>query len=307
MALMADAAKSILDRLKIKSRTGGTDYQLLLQLFCQEEFLRRLGQSQYNHNFILKGGLLLYCISGFRSRPTQDIDFLLKNQSNAKESIQAVLEKIISINNEGSPVVFKINSLESIAEHREYNGIRAKVIAHIKNTRIPFDIDMGVGDVIVPKPVVQTIPTQLDGFDSPSIYAYSLESIVAEKFDAIISRLELTSRMKDFFDIYYLAISYSFDGRKLQEALNETLQNRGTYYDATTLGTISTFSENPAMLAKWNHFAKSVLKSELQFDKVIEVIVKFVGPVYNAIIHESELLKQWEPGTLRYIDHIGHS
>ena len=297
---MADIAQSILNRLKMKARSSGKNYQLLLQLFCQEEFLRRLECSDYKQNLILKGGLLLYCISGFQGRPTQDIDFLLKNLSNTEDSIFKVLENIISTDAEDSVVKFELLRLEPIAEHREYNGIRAKLLARIKNTRTPFDVDMGVGDVIIPKPEIKTIPTQLDGFDSPSIYVYSLESTIAEKFDAIISRLELTSRIKDYFDIYYLAITYPFDGRKLQEAIFETFQNRGTSYDATTLLEVSRFSEDPEMLTKWRHFTKTTLKTSIDFNEVIHVIVTFVAPAFDAIIHESEFLKEWKPESLSY-------
>lgn len=157
---------------------------------------------------------------------------------------------------------------------------------------------MGVGDVIIPKPEIKTIPTQLDGFDSPSIYVYSLESTIAEKLDAIISRLELTSRMKDYFDIYYLTITYPFDGRKLQEAIFETFQNRGTSYDATTLLEVSRFSEDPEMLTKWRHFTKTTLKASIDFNEVIHVIVTFVASAFDAIIHESEFLKEWKPESL---------
>jgi predicted nucleotidyltransferase component of viral defense system len=297
---MADIAQSILDKLKIKARSTGKDYQLLLQLFCQEEFLRRLSRSEYRQNLILKGGLFLYCISGFQSRPTMDIDFLLRNLSNTEDSILKVIENVISTDTGSSIVNFEFLRLEPIAEHREYNGIRAKLVARIKNTRTPFDVDMGVGDIVVPKPEVKTLPTQLDGFESPSIYVYSLESTIAEKFDAIISRLELTSRMKDYFDIYYLAITYPFDGRKLQEAIFETLQKRGTPYDTSTLLEVGKFSEAPEMLAKWRHFVKTTLKASVDFKEVIDVIVKFVGPAFDAIIHESELLKGWKPEALGY-------
>lgn len=98
----------------------------------------------------------------------------------------------------------------------------------IKNTRTPINIDFGIGDVIIPTPKKRVIPTQLDDFIKPEIYTYSLESTIAEKFDAMLQRLEFTSRMKDYFDVYYLAYSFNFDGRKLQEAIFETLQNRGT-------------------------------------------------------------------------------
>lgn len=297
---MPDVAQSILDRLKNKARTSGKDYQLVLQLFCQEEFLRRLQKSDFNQNLILKGGLLLYCISGFRSRPTQDIDFLIKNLSNTEDTIKKVIENIISKDTEDSVVSFEIIRFEPIAEHRKYNGIRAKLIARIKNTRTPFDVDMGVGDVIVPKPEIVTLPTQLDGFESPSIYTYSLESIIAEKFDAIISRLELTSRMKDYYDIYYLATTYSFDGRKLQEAIFETLENRGTLYDSSTLIEVNRLAEDPGMLTKWRYFSKNTIKTSIDFNDVTNIIVKFVGPPFEAITHETELLREWNPKHLSY-------
>lgn len=164
VAVMADIAQSILDQLKIKSRLSGKDYQLHLQLFCQEEFLRRLERSPYKQNFILKGGLFLYSISGFQSRPTQDIDFLIKNLSNTEASIYEVLHSIFSKDEDSSFIRFELRRLEPIAEHRDYNGIRAKLVAHIKKTRTPFDVDMGVGDIIVPKPEIKSLPTQLKGW-----------------------------------------------------------------------------------------------------------------------------------------------
>ena len=261
---------------------------------------KKTSHSQYSKNLILKGGLFLYSISGFESRPTRDIDFLIKNMSNAPETIASVLKEIIAVEAPNNFVVFEIKGLEPIAEHREYNGVRAKIITRIKNTRTPFDIDMGIGDVIVPKPELRTLPTQLDGFDEPEIYVYSLESTIAEKLDAIISRLELSSRMKDYYDIYYLANTYSFDGRKLQEAIFETLQNRGTPYEADTLKYIQAFPEDKAMLFKWNKYKKDTLKIDIEFREIIDIIMKFISPVFDAVIREDEYFGQWNPETLIY-------
>ncbi|MDI6881078.1 MAG: nucleotidyl transferase AbiEii/AbiGii toxin family protein [Desulfitobacteriaceae bacterium] len=296
---MTDIAQSVLDKLKIKARASGKGFQLILQLFCQEEFLRRLQHSSYSHNLILKGGLFLYYISGFQGRPTQDIDFLIKNLSNTDESIYKVLDNIICTDN-NSVVNFEVLRLEPIAEHRVYNGVRAKLIARVKNTRTPFDIDMGIGDVIIPKPELKLIPTQLPGFESPSIFVYSLESTIAEKLDAIISRLELTSRMKDFYDIYYLAGTYSFDSQKLKEAVFETLQHRGTLYDSATLDDIRKFPEDRNMLNKWQHFTKNVLKLTIEFQDVVDVLVKFIGPVYESIVRETEFFGEWNPELSTY-------
>ena len=97
--------------------------------------------------------------------------------------------------------------------------------------RVPFSIDIGVGDVIVPKPKKRGIRTRLEGYDTPKVYTYSLESTVAEKFDAILQRFELTGRMKDFYDVFYLAQTFDFDGKKTGKALKETLRNRKTEYN----------------------------------------------------------------------------
>ncbi len=297
---MVDSARSLLDRLKNKSRRIGKDFQLILQLFCQEEFLRRLQYSQYNKNFILKGGLFLYSISGFESRPTRDMDFLIKNISNAQESLLLILKDIISIETSYSFVVFVIKGLEPIAELRKYSGIRAKVISRIKNTRTPFDIDIGVGDIIIPKTELHTMPTQLDSFEKPEIYVYSLESTISEKLDAIISRLELGSRMKDYYDIYYLANTYSFDARKLQQAIFETLQNRGTPYEADTLKYVQAFTEDKTMLFKWNQYKKDTLKMDIEFGEIIDTIMKFISPVFNAIVKEDEFFGKWDPEKCTY-------
>lgn len=210
---MIDKGKSTLDRLKQKARNSGKSFQLVLQLFSQEEFLRRIYNSPYRDNFILKGGLLLYCLSGFEGRPTMDIDFLIRNISNEINDIERIFREVICEQNENEFITFEIKDITHIAEHRDYHGISIKMVSIIKNTKTPFNIDMGVGDVVIPKPQIRLLPTQLENFKQPEIMTYSLESIVAEKFDAIISRMELSSRMKDYYDIFYLATTYNFEGR----------------------------------------------------------------------------------------------
>jgi len=297
---MADKAQSVLDRLKAKARNTGKPFQLLLQLFCQEEFLRRVQRSRYTNNLVLKGGLLLYCLSGFESRPTMDIDFMLRHQSNSLPEVESLVKEIILVDTGNDYVVFDIKSMESIAEHREYNGVRVKMVGRIKNTRTPFDVDMGVGDVVIPRPEIRRIPTQLEDFEEPEIMTYSLESTVAEKFDAIISRMELSSRMKDYYDIFYLANSYRFDARKLQEALFETLQNRGTCYEADTFERIMEFEQDNSMKQKWRQFIKNTVKEDLEFSEVLQIINLFLSPVFSAILNETEAFGLWNPEKLKY-------
>ena len=223
---MADMAASVLARLKNKAKESGRSYQLCLQLFCQEEFLRRLEKSEYAENFVLKGGLFLYSITEFDSRVTVDVDFLLRQIPNTPEQLKSIIEKIITVQTNNDFVTFEIKDVAPIAVAKKYAGIGATMVARIKNTRTPFGIDFGVGDVIVPNQVKRKIPTQLDDFIAPIVNTYSIETTVAEKIDAILSLMEFSSRMKDYYDIYYLANKFDFDGTVLKEALRKTFENR---------------------------------------------------------------------------------
>lgn len=217
---MADIAASVLARLKNKAAESGRTYQLCLQLFCQEEFLRRLEKSKYADNLILKGGLFLYSVTNFDSRVTVDVDFLLRNVPNTPEQLKSVLEEIIGTSTGNDFIGFEIKEIAPIAVAKKYTGIGGSIVARIKNTRTPFSIDFGVGDVIVPKQEKRKIPTQLDDFPAPTVNTYSLETTIAEKIDAILSLMEFSSRMKDYYDIYYLANRFDFDGATLTKINN---------------------------------------------------------------------------------------
>ena len=209
---MDDIAASVLARLKNKAKESGRSYQLCLQLFCQEEFLRRLEKSQYAENLVLKGGLFIYSVTDFASRVTVDVDFLLRKVPNTPEQLQTVIETIISTPTGNDFVNFEMEDIAPIAVAKKYAGIGVSLVARIKNTKTPFSIDVGVGDVIVPKQEKRRIPTQLDDFTAPTVNTYSLETTIAEKIDAILSLMEFSSRMKDYYDIYYLANKFDFDG-----------------------------------------------------------------------------------------------
>lgn len=158
---MADVAASVLARLKNKAAKSGRSYQLCLQLFCQEEFLRRLEKSKYAENLVLKGGLFLYSLTDFDSRVTADVDFLLRKMPNTPEQLQAILEGIIATQTGNDFITFEIKNVAPIAVAKKYAGIGASLAARIKNTKTPFGIDFGVGDIIVPRQEKRKIPTQL--------------------------------------------------------------------------------------------------------------------------------------------------
>ena len=275
--------------------------QQLLNLFCQEEFIRRLSISNYKDKLILKGGYLLYSISGFTTRPTVDADYLLKNYPNDLDEVEKLVKEVISLPVKNDFVKFEVRQLETISEIRKYPGIRVNLTGFIGRVRIPFRIDFGVGDIIIPSPVERTLPALLADFERPNILTYSLESTVAEKLDAIISLMEATSRMKDFFDIYYLATTFDFDGRKLQEAIYETLSNRGTPYEKDSVTIISRLTDDPIVIGRWDNFCKKILQYRLDFKNVVKEIIDFLQPPFDALIREEELFESWSYEKRKYI------
>ncbi len=285
---------STLQRLKHKARKSGLSFQLVLQLFCQEEFLRRVSNSKYKENLILKGGLLLLMITDFEGRPTMDIDFLMRNQSNENQQVLEMVNNIINIETDYSFLSFRTKGIQSITEHKQYHGARVKMIGILGNTKTPFDIDFGVGDVITPRAEVRELTVQLEDYTRPEILTYSLESTIAEKWDAIIDRMGLNSRMKDFYDIYYLANHYTFDGRRLQEAIFQTLNNRGRIYERHTLEQVSKLFEDDQIIRRWEIFAKNTIQMDVDFNLVLQRILAFISEPFSAIVHESEFFGEWD-------------
>ena len=284
---MADIGASVLARLKNKAAESGRSYQLCMQLFCQEEFLRRVEKSQYADNLVLKGGLFLYTLTNFDSRVTVDVDFLLRQIPNTPEQLRAVLEGIIATDTGNDFITFEIHNVEPIAIAKKYAGIGASMVARIKNTRTPFSIDFGVGDVIVPQQEKRKIPTQLPDFEAPIINTYSLETTVAEKLDAILSLMEFSSRMKDYYDLYYLANHFEFDSAILAEAMRKTFSNRRHHFTVDQFEQVINFDSDEAMLKKWKAFTKKIDSEMDDFSIVLNTIKAFLKEPFLMAVSES--------------------
>ena len=299
--MTTDRAASVLARLKNKSIEQDISLQQLLNLFCQEEFIRRLSDSSYRENLVLKGGYLLYSISDFTTRPTVDADYLLKNYPSNIETIGKLVNGIITKSSKNDFIEFQLRNIIEISEAREYHGFRVNLIGHIGRTKTPFSIDFGVGDVIVPNAVERTLPVLLDGFEKPVVLTYSLESTVAEKLDAIISLMEASSRMKDFYDIYFLATTFDFEGRKLQLAIYQTLLNRETPYEADSVAVIPRLSYSKDIQRRWDTFCLKILQFELGIELVLDTITDFISPPYQSMFEEHKFTKKWSCLDRKYV------
>jgi len=306
---------SILAKLKNKAKAANINYQQILRLFFQEEFLRRLSKSAYVNNFVLKGGLFIYALTNFKSRSTIDIDFMLRRNpqprstsaevpiliDNSPEQIDKIIAEILTVpTGLNETVILEVEKSKPIAVQREYHGISCQITGYIKKVRLPFNVDIGVGDVVLPKPKKRIIQPQLDGYEAPSIYTYSIESTIAEKLDAILQRFELTGRMKDFYDIYFLALTFDFEGKKLKNAIFETLKNRKTNITPDSFDRIIKLADDNDIQVHWRYFQKTINQTGIALSDVIGLMDILLRPIFDSLLSGDSLNREWNANEKRW-------
>ena len=265
--------------LNLSKQTKGADYNLILLRFVQERFLYRLSLSAYRENFFLKGGALLFAHERFAARPTRGMDFLGDRISRDKENIKSIMLEICNIACEEDGVTFECGEdkiwLEDITVEKEYNGTRVHMTAHMDTIVQLFSIDVGFGDVIVPHPSHLDYPLLIEGLPAVNVEAYSLETVVAEKFQTMIDRGTINSRMKDFFDVYTILKEDKVDVKLLKEAIVGVFANRRTALDADSVVFSDGFAQDPMRQTMWKSYLKKIkFKGELPFSEVMGVITE---------------------------------
>ena len=270
--------------LNLSKQTKGADYNLVLLRFVQERFLYRLSLSAYRENFFLKGGALLFAHERFAARPTRDMDFLGDHISRDKENIKRIMHEICSIECEEDGVTFECGEdeiwLEDITIEKEYNGTRVHMTAHMDTIVQQFSIDVGFGDVIVPQPAQLDYPLLIEGLPAVNVETYSLETVVAEKFQTMIDRGTINSRMKDFFDVYSILKAGKVDEALLKEAVIEVFANRGTELDADNVVFTDDFAQDGMRQTMWKAYLKKIkYKEELPFSEVMDVVKERLLPM----------------------------
>lgn len=289
-----NSATSVKARLKNISRESGKTMDALLVTYGIERTVYRISVSRYVNNFTLKGGVFLYAMfHGGYSRATIDLDFLLEKLSNDEENMRRIFTEIFSIESD-DPLNYDLSSLKvtPITVLNEYHGVNISVFAYLERTRIPISIDVGVGDVVFPCKVKMEFPVVL-GETRPIIYAYSLDSCVAEKFEAIVSLGYDNSRFKDFYDLFVLAHSFDFDGEELKRAIKETFHNRGT--DLKDIVAFKDeYSNDSLKMTRWNAFIKKKkAMMDISLKDTITTIRKFLGPVVESIENDTSFSEKW--------------
>ena len=252
--------------------------QLVLQNYMMERFIERISLSNYRENIIVKGGLLISSIVGLESRTTMDIDMTVKGKTVDEMSILSIIRKISNIKIDDG-VLFDVVNINEIREIDEYLGYRISLIANMPPMKIPLKLDITTGDKIIPKEVNYSYPLMFEN-RSVSITAYNLETILSEKIETIISRGNLNTRMRDFYDVYILL--------KLQEdninyevlgiALSQTAKKRGS------INVIKNYKEiveaiqvSSTMIDRWkNYQISSTYAQNIEFFEICKILDKFL-------------------------------
>lgn len=276
--------KSVKTKLLNLMNSSGYKYMYLLARYFNERLLYRVSVSPYRENFLLKGGSLLYALNGLETRPTIDIDFMAQRISRNREHLEKVFREILSIECLEDGVTFDVDGLRSepITVEKEYPGSRFFVTAKMDTTVYPMSMDIGFGDVVTPGPVTVNFPLLLQDVPSINIQAYSLETIVAEKFHAMVERDINNSRMKDFFDCYQILTTKEIDDEMLYEAIKATFDNRELAYNANLQLFNDDFCTDEVRLKRWEVFLKKIQwKESLSFADVMAVITVRLKGLYD--------------------------
>ena len=267
---MIKNAKSLMDRANNLAQRCDITTNEILQNYMFERVLERLSKSKYKNNFILKGGLLLSSIMGIDTRTTMDMDTCIKGINLDDTQLYEVLNEILSIDVNDN-IKFYIKNSKPIREDDDYGGLKYNLLAQYENLRVNLSIDIATGDLITPKEIEYDYKMMFED-RSLQIMTYNIETIIAEKFQTVISRGILNSRMKDYYDLYYLTTYKQYSKDILRQAIKNTFEKRNTNIENVqkVISEIATsdFTEN-----LWNEYRKKFKYAKnIEYEQIMEKI-----------------------------------
>ena len=290
-------ADSVKARLKNYAEENNRTFQEALVYYGLERTIYRISVSRYADYFTLKGGIFLYALFKRNyARATTDIDLRAIMLSNDRENMKEVFSEIFSIEADDA-LIFDLKSLNvgDISIENEYQGVNISIVAYLNRARIPISIDIGFGDAIYPEAVEMDFPVLLD-MDAPRIYAYSVESVIAEKLEATVSNGLLNSRYKDFYDIYMLSLNFHFDEKKLSDAIIETFTQRGTTMSSNIAALTEEYYDDITHKNRWNGFAKKKKAMvTVTIEETMMRISDFLIPILTDIENNNITSRTWNP------------
>lgn len=269
---MIKTAKQLKDLIRNLSKKKSADAQILMRNYMMERFLERISLSQYQDEFILKGGMLVAAMVGLDARATMDIDATIKGADVNVEAVESIIKDIISVPMEDG-VTFRIKQIAEIMDETEYPGVRVSMETEFDGVRTPLKIDISTGDVITPKEIQYSFKLMLEE-RSINVWAYNLETVLAEKLETVISRSITNTRMRDFYDIHILIKLYgnTLNGEVLGEALQATAKKRETEYHLNDAQEIFDEIQNDSNMQKlWKSYQKKFsYAADISWEMVME-------------------------------------
>lgn len=280
---MNNSAQSVKDKLKNISREKNVDFNSIMRFYMYDRFIERLAKSKYKDNFILKGGFYLSKLFGLDNRSTMDIDTAINKTMFTEENVIKKITEIINIDVDDS-VKFKIEKKELIRDEDEYGGLRITINFTLENMKDSFHIDIATGDPIYPCPINYKYES-LIGNEVYQVWSYNLETVLAEKIETILSKLEASSRMKDYYDIYLI---HKFKFNKINKnefrgAVEKTFEKRE--FNADLIASLNIVKNSKILKDKWASYSrKNSYAKNLEFGATIKCLEEFIEILIPVVV-----------------------
>lgn len=274
--MSSNSAQAVKDKLRNISNEKNINFNAVLKFYMYDRFIERLSKSKYRDNIVLKGGFYLSSLFGIENRSTIDIDAAIRKAEFTEDNLLKMITEIINVDVDDN-VVFKINETSSIRDEDEYGGLRVTIDFQLENVKDKFHIDMATGDPIYPRPDSYNYKSLIEK-KTYQVWTYTTETVLAEKLETILNKLDTSSRMKDYYDIYLI---YKFKFAELNKenfmmAVKKTFEKRK--FQGNFIGSLNVIKQSSILKEKWSNYArKNNYAREIEFEEILAFLEEFIN------------------------------
>lgn len=274
--MSSNSAQAVKDKLRNISNEKNINFNAVLKFYMYDRFIERLSKSKYRDNIVLKGGFYLSSLFGIENRSTIDIDAAIRKAKFTENNLLKMITEIINVDVDDN-VVFKINETSSIRDEDEYGGLRVTIDFQLENVKDKFHIDMATGDPIYPRPDSYNYKSLIEK-KTYQVWTYTTETVLAEKLETILNKLDTSSRMKDYYDIYLI---YKFKFAELNKenfmmAVKKTFEKRK--FQGNLIGSLNVIKQSSILKEKWSNYArKNNYAREIEFEEILAFLEEFIN------------------------------
>lgn len=274
--MSSNSAQAVKDKLRNISNEKNINFNAVLKFYMYDRFIERLSKSKYRDNIVLKGGFYLSSLFGIENRSTIDIDAAIRKAKFTEDNLLKMITEIINVDVDDN-VVFKINETSSIRDEDEYGGLRVTIDFQLENVKDKFHIDMATGDPIYPRPDSYNYKSLIEK-KTYQVWTYTTETVLAEKLETILNKLDTSSRMKDYYDIYLI---YKFKFAELNKenfmmAVKKTFEKRK--FQGNLIGSLNVIKQSSILKEKWSNYArKNNYAKEIEFEEILAFLEEFIN------------------------------